>query len=272
MSTNLIRQSVLKHALFNQYNVILMGGMALLSAASGSTVPLLVAGAGELLWLLGGAPSARFRRWIEARTRQREEQRWRAVVEAAAAGIDPGAAPRLRAAGAALMELSRACNERGQPELTRQVDARLPTLLSAFAALLSAQQRLAKLMGAGGAEAAETEVMQLTAALADEKDSAVRISLRQAVALANRRLKRFSQVESMGRDLTLKMATFDASVEFVRTQARGGETDDQLLLAISELQAGARFDAHSEIEATRALGDRRPLSRVDPVAPSPDAH
>lgn len=271
MSHTLIRQSVLKHALFNQYNVILLGGMALLSVASGSTVPLLVAGAGELLWLLGGAQSPRFRQWIATRTQRRDEQSWWAEVEAAAAGIDASAATRLRAAGGALMELSRACTERGQPELTAQIHPRLSALLAAFAALLAAQQRLAKLMGAGGAEAAEGEVAQLTAALADEKDSAVRISLRQAVALAHRRLKRFSQVESMGRDLTLKMATFDASVEFVCAQVRGGESDDQILLAIHEIEAGARFDAHSESEATRALGERRTLSRTNIVAPPPEA-
>jgi hypothetical protein len=268
----LVRQSVLKHALFNQYNVILMGGMALLSAASGSTTPLLVAGAGEILWLMGGARSPRFRQWIAPRGHQRDEQRWWTTVEAAAVGIDPVAAPRLRATGGALLELSRACNERGEPQLTTQVDVRLHALLSGFAALVSAQQRLAKLMGAGGAEAAESELAQLTLALADEKDSTVRISLRQAVALAHRRLKRFAQVESMRRDLMLKMSTFDSSVEFVCTQVRGGESEDQILLAITEIEAGARFDAHSETEATRALGDRHTMTRAQNVAAAPDAH
>ena len=235
-------------------------------------VPLALAAGGELLWLLGGAQSARFRQWVTAQARQREEQGWRTKVENTAAGIDPNAALRLRVVGGALMDVARSSNERAQPEFVAAVARRLDALLQAYASLAAAHQRLVRLMGAGGTEAAEAEIARVTRALADEKDATVRISLRQAVALAQRRLKRFEQVESVGRDLTVKMSTFEASLEFVRAQVGGGEPEEDILQALDEMVVAARLNPEYEAEVTRALGDRRMSSGMYAIVPSGEGH
>lgn len=270
MQNTLTKESVVKHALFNQYNLILMAGMAVFAIASGSAVPLLLAGAGEALWLLVGSQSGRFRQWVGDQARQKEEQRWRTQVEATAAGIDPNAAIRLRLVGGALLEVMRASGERGQAEFVNAVSNRSSTLLQGYAGLAASHQRLARLLGAGGTEAVEGEIARLSRALADEKDSTVRISLRQAVALAQRRLKRFEQVETVGRDLAVKMSTFETSLEFVRAQVRAGEPDEEILLALDEMQESARFNPEQEAEAVRALNERRMTSGMYAVLPSTD--
>ncbi|MEP6652816.1 MAG: hypothetical protein ABJA82_05630 [Myxococcales bacterium] len=268
MQNTLVKESVVKHALLNQYNLILLAGMGLFSIATGSVIPLLVAAGAEVLWLLVGAQSARFHGWVEKQARQRIEHAWRTKVEAAAAGIDPNAAARLRLVGGALMEIASASADRGPPEFVTAMDARLDSSLQMYAQLAAAHQRLVRLMGAGGTEAAEGEIVRFSRALAEEKDATVRISLRQAVALAQRRLKRFEQVESVGRDLTVKMSTFEASLEYLRAQVRAGEPEEEILLAVDEMTGAARFNPEYEADVTRVLGDRRMTTGMYPVAPS----
>lgn len=258
-------ESLIKHAFLNQYNLILLGGMALFALASGSVAPLLLAAVGELVWLLVGAQSAWFKSWVGGQGRLREEQSWRNKVEATATGIDPNAAARLRLMGGALLEVALLTGERNQPEFSAAVNVRLDSLLQSYAALAAAHQRLVRLMGAGGSDVVEAEIIRLSRALAEEKDATVRISLRQAVALSQRRLKRFEQVETLGRDLAVKMSTFESSVEFVRAELGGGEPEGEVLAALDEIQGAARFNPEYEAEATRALGDRRTISGMYPL-------
>jgi hypothetical protein len=258
--------SIFKHAVLNQYNLIAMGGSFLLSLASGSPLPALVAGAGELIWLVAGAPSPRFRKWVESRARQEEAQRWSSRVGRIAAGLDPNVAERLRLVGGALMEVNQSIEERGDPEIAATVGAKLEALLQTYANLATAHQRLVRLLAAGGAEAAEAEIARLNGALAEEKDSTVRISLRQATALAQRRFKRFEQLESMGRDLAVKVATFEGSLDFVRAEVAGGEPENEILRALDEMLGAARISPDHEAEVARTLGERRMVSAVFPVA------
>src|ERR1700690_3222862 len=76
-----VRGSVFKEAIWNQYNVIAIGGMALFSLASESMVPLVLALGGEVLWLLVGPRTGRFRGWVASQERQDGERRWAAEIE-----------------------------------------------------------------------------------------------------------------------------------------------------------------------------------------------
>ena len=56
--------SVFQRAFFNQYNFILLGGSAVYALATGSWLPAVVGAGAEVLWLVLGADSAAFRRWV----------------------------------------------------------------------------------------------------------------------------------------------------------------------------------------------------------------
>lgn len=252
-----VRQSVITEAFWNQHNVIALGGLALLSLASESVYPLMFAAGGEVLWLAIAVNSRGFRRWVAGQIRAREEARWTSTVETVAANLDADATVRLRALGSLLVEIARACAERGNPEFSAAVGARLENLLRLYADLAASHRRLARLLALGGSEAIDGEISRLHRELAEEKDSTVRISLRQALALFQRRRKRYEQVETVARDLAVKIAALEASGEFVRAQVQGGEREDDVLVALDEMRAAAAFDPQSEAEAIRFLGERR---------------
>jgi hypothetical protein len=262
-----VRASVFKEAIWNQYNVIAIGGMALFSLASESMVPLVLALVGEVLWLLVGPRTGRFRGWVASQERQDGERRWAAEIERIATTQDPDTAVRLRVLGGAVVEISHASAARGDPEFAALVDSRLKASLQAYTNLAAAHRRMAKLMGSGGSDAVDAEIARLGRELDDEKDATVRISLRQALALSQRRRKRYEQVESVARDLTVKMSTFEASLEFVRLQVRGGEPEEGVVQALDEMLASARVDPQSESDAVRFLGDRRTATGLHPVFP-----
>ena len=74
------QDSEMKDVIWNQYNLIVLGGLGLFSLASESIVPLVVAALGEVVWLVVGARSGRFRGWVTEQARLREEELWASEV------------------------------------------------------------------------------------------------------------------------------------------------------------------------------------------------
>jgi hypothetical protein len=61
------RPSYFKYAFANVYNLSLLGGAAAASLLTGDWAPAVVGAAVEALWLLVGADTAPFRRWVDHR-------------------------------------------------------------------------------------------------------------------------------------------------------------------------------------------------------------
>src|SRR3954470_16618575 len=69
------KPSLVHRAFWNQYNFILLGAAGLFSIATFTWIPLLLGGGIEALWLVLGADSTPFKRWVaiqEGRERQEE--------------------------------------------------------------------------------------------------------------------------------------------------------------------------------------------------------
>src|SRR3954467_12273186 len=67
------KPTLFQRAFWNQYNLILLGAAGLFSIATFTWIPLLLGGGIEALWLLLGADSTPFKRWVaiqEGRERQ----------------------------------------------------------------------------------------------------------------------------------------------------------------------------------------------------------
>src|SRR6266545_4581540 len=67
--------SLIKRALFNQYNYILLGSTALFAAATGSWLPAVIGAGAEVLWLVLGADTRAFRRWAAKQESSEAAQR-----------------------------------------------------------------------------------------------------------------------------------------------------------------------------------------------------
>ena len=80
---------LLKRAFANQYNYILIGGTALFALATFSWLPLVIGAGIETLWLVLGADSTPFRRWVLAQEKQEAQEAMAAQAKAALAELGP---------------------------------------------------------------------------------------------------------------------------------------------------------------------------------------
>jgi len=251
---NVRAESPLKYAIWNQYNLILLGGALLISVALGSRVPLMVAAVGEVLWLLIGRFAPPFRRWVATQAQGQEAERWAGETETAARALDPDAAARVRSVGHAAAEIWRLAQEQGLDHtLGTETRDKLGTLVHAYSRMAAVYQRLTRFLGDSRTSAVEEELVRLGQALADEKDPAVRLSLRQALAVGQRRLKQLEQIESTRRTLEVKMSTMQMSFEYVRSQVFSGAGADELVGALDEMVTAASFVSEVEAEAAASL-------------------
>jgi hypothetical protein len=247
--------SLRKLAFTNQYNLILLIGAAAFSAALLNPWPLIVAGVGELLWLTIGASSAGFRQWAErAQTQQVERQR--AFDDASAVKtLEPVYGTRVKTLHAMADEIRRLSRERGFD--TRLFggpgEDKLAVLIGSFVKMATLHQRLSRFVADGGPMHLEEEIVRLGQALADEKDPAVRLSLRQALTLGQRRLKQHEQIESQRRALGVKMGTLEMSFDYLRSHVFSGSPAQELAAELQELVAGASFLSAAEAEANASL-------------------
>jgi hypothetical protein len=138
------RPNYLKYAFANVYNLGLLGAAGVASAGTGDWAIAVIAGGAEALWLLIGADTAPFRRWVDTqhRTKMAEEAkvRRRNRIIALASAKERERAIELVAAYLAMgRELEK--NEHWSGELVRDEYSRLDSLLDAFVELAEAAQR-----------------------------------------------------------------------------------------------------------------------------------
>jgi hypothetical protein len=250
--------SLRRLAFANQYNLILLGGAVAFSAALLTPWPLVAAGLGELLWLTIGASSASFRQYAE-RHKQQEERHRREVDDASVVkALEPMYGTRVKTLHAMAEEIRRLSRERGFDarlfESGRDPsEDKLGVLIGSFVKMALLHQRLSRFVADGSPGHLEEEIVRLGQALADEKDPAVRLSLRQALTLGQRRLKQHEQIESQRRALGVKMGTLEMSFDYLRSHVFSGSPPQELAAELQELVAGASFLSAAEAEANASL-------------------
>jgi hypothetical protein len=260
MEHTLARRPTFKQAFLNQYNLILLGGAALYCWALSSPWPLLLGLGAELLWLMVGAPSATFRRWVAGQALRREHAAWQGRVERLAAGLEPEVAARVRELGAGILALGSLAGDGSLEGALGATGAeKLEALLASYARMAGVHRRLTALMGSGRG-GVEDELMRLGRALPDEKDATVRMSMRQAQSFGQRRLKQIQDVESTRRVLEVKMSTLEMSLQLLRSKLSSGLGADDLGADLDEMLLASRFSPEIEAEAVRTLGTGRTTS------------
>jgi hypothetical protein len=265
MEHQLERESPLKQAALNQHNIIVVCGMALFALAVASPIPLLVALAGEIVWLAVGSRTPRFRRWAAARAVPGEQRRWRAEVDRAAARLDAPLGARLRTLEATLEDVARLIDQQPPGDELGAAKGRLEEVLRAYASLLEAEDSLLRMIGAGRTGSIEEEIARVGKALGEERDATVRMSLRQALALSQRRLKQVAEVESARRALQVKVSLLETSLDYVRAQLRVGPAPGAVTAALDEMLAAAQFNPNITAEAARSLSHARMTAINHPV-------
>ena len=183
--------SLLKRALFNQYNYILLGSTALFSVTTGSWLPAVIGAGVEILWLVLGADTKAFRHWVAKQESAEAKQQLRAEISALLRGLDEHYTERfevLMQLNAEVQALARE-NKGLETALIADEMAKLEQLLHSFLKMASGHQRLAHYMREHSVADVEDEIADTSRRIKRETDHRVQASLKQSLALAQKRLR-----------------------------------------------------------------------------------
>jgi hypothetical protein len=246
------KRSSYNWAFFNQYNYILLGGAAIFAVATFSWLPLLVGAGAEALWMALGADTSLFRRWVlmqEGIDRQKDLQQ-RAVD--ALKSLDEQYVDRYASLEATAEQISKLAQD--NPSLERSlVDdelAKLGQLLNDYLQMAVVHQRLSRYLDTTSSADIDRDISSCEDQLKSETNLEVQASLRQNLALAEKRQKQHDRIDASHKALTVKIDTLEKSFEFLKSHilAIGSQEDlrDQLDSVISGISSAELFSSETD--------------------------
>jgi len=242
--------SVLKRAIFNQYNYIWLGATGLFSVATGSFLPALVGLGAEILWVVLGADSGPFRRWVAVQEGKEAKQKMLAEVAQLAASLEGDYQARfetLRKLADEIQELARE-NQGLESSLLQREMAKLGQLLHSFLKMAANHQRLQSYLSQNPVSEVERDIARAQRALKQESDPRVQASLKQALSLAQKRLKQQQQVEGAWKSLSVQMDTLEKAFDYLKSHILGIGNGAELAEELDNLVTGV--STVSELEAS----------------------
>jgi hypothetical protein len=248
-SLSLDQPRYLRAAFTHQYNLILLGGALLFSLAFASWIPLAVGIALEVVWLVAGPRIDRFRRSIDHDVVHSAVMRNSVILQQGAESLHPGYGSRIGQLESEAQEIhTLVASWPGSAEQKREVTARLEPLLRLFLDLAGSYERLRRFVASTRRVDLESEVQTLTHSLANETDFEVRVSMRRALSLAERRIKQLDSIETTGRALEMRMQTIEKSFSYIKSCAVSMTSWDQLYAEIDGITSQLRTSSSSEAE------------------------
>ena len=232
--------NVLKRALLNQYNYIMLGSSALLSLAMGSWLPALVGVGAEILWVVLGADSAPFRRWVALQETKEAKQRMLAEVAQLAHTLEPEYSVRFEALRSMADEIQSLAQENKgfETSLLQAEMAKLGQLLHSFLKMAANHQRLQRYLAQNPVSDVERDIARCQRAMKQEEDPRVQASLRQALELAQKRLKQHLQVEGAWKALSVQMDTLEKAFDYLKSHILGIGSGAELAEELDNLVTG----------------------------------
>ncbi|HEX6272212.1 MAG TPA: hypothetical protein VFZ53_04210 [Polyangiaceae bacterium] len=205
-----------------QENLVLLGGAALFSAALASPVPLLLGAAGELLWLSLGSLSPAVRHWVE----RREVSQRRLPAPATAPETNepssqrvlaPEYAGRVLTLDRALTTLRTFGGARPEPPFELAV-SRLRTIRPLYVGLCDTHQRIGRFLAGTREAQLVAEAERLKVQFAGEKDLGTRLTLKQAIGAAQRRVTHRREMVELQRSIGVKLDSVERSLAYLVSQ------------------------------------------------------
>lgn len=251
--------SIFRRAFLNQYNFIMMAGAAAFAAATGSWLPAVVGAGAEILWLALGADSQAFRRWVARQeSKEAREAAARDVLKAVAALEEHYFAryEDLRRMSDEIQALARE-NKGLETMLVQDEMAKLGDLLSSFVRMAQAHQRLGRYLREHPAREIEEDIARADRGLQREKDPRVQASLKQALALAQKRLKQQQQIEGAWKSLSVQMETLEKAFAYLKSHIVGITTREELAAELDNLVTGVASVAELDASTEELMQDLR---------------
>jgi hypothetical protein len=228
--------STLTRLFMVQYNLILVGGAALFALASASLTPLLAAAAGEVIWLGLGPISPGVRRWLDRRDAAMQRNEHSSDSTAPNEALDTEHTRRVASLERVLADIRELGRRRPSAAFDRAVQ-RLVALRSLYVGLCETHQRIERFLATTNDAELAAEAERLRAAFSAEKDLGIRLTLKQALGSAQRRVEHRKSMTQLIRGIAVKLESVDRSMTYLRSQGPA-------------LTANPRF--HEDVEALLA--------------------
>ncbi len=252
-----VAPSLRRRAFHEPYNLIGLGAAVVYSFALWTPWPAIVGAIGELAWMTVGATSGWFRRLVDREQAAAIEWRRKATQVELVRGLDSGYEARVTTLQALAVDLRNLLRERGIAATvlgaTPRSEDLLDQLIAAFVKMSFLHQRLSRFVADANPAELTADTERLTQALASEKDPAVRLSVRQALTLGQRRQKAQETIDAQRRALGVKMNTLEMAFDFLRSQAFAATPAQELAAELQEMVGGANFIGGAEAEANALL-------------------
>jgi hypothetical protein len=283
--------SYVKEAFYDQYNLITLGGLGALTAASVVLFPPFTLLAGSLLaawevcWL-GIAPSSdRFRRSVRARKNARaleaRDERRKTIIDDLPKELrgqfESTAAIVKSDDGAIVKEIRKHAEaaQEGELEVFEETIAKLDYLLEEYARMLLAMRQLEENLKSPEAGTLGRRVAALEVEVADMEQGRLRTAKEKNLLVLRQRAERYAKSREEREYVEVSLETIENTLKLVRdqvvaaTSAQGIATSlDQVVLEIGR-HRDHMDEVESQIEATR-----QPISLDVPpseVIVSPDS-
>ena len=246
-------------AFADQHNLVLLGGAALFSLASASWKPLAAGAALEILWLAVAPFLPAYRRHVDAAS---------SAVSSGGGAAEPSPGGRsfelrLRKLEGAIRDIASLGKESAKSngaEALGDLLGDLEALGPAFSRLHGLRQRWQRFLSDTSREALAAEATRLLQESSAEKDLGVRLTLRQAATLAQRRVEQYDQIATMSRTAQVRLDLMESSVAHVRARALSLASPAELSAEVRGLLAQITSIAALEREASDVIPSERPVT------------
>ena len=243
------KRGVFGRAFWNQYNIILLAGTGLFALATFSWLPLLVGAGAEALWMVLGADSGPFRRWVE---RQESKEKQNELAEKTARSLqtlDGSYVERfdeLRGLADRIAELAKENPILGTRLVQGEMD-KMGHLMFSWLEMAVVHQRYTAYLEENSGRELQRDIARCEQALDEEESAEVKSSLRQNLELARKRKKQHERIESNHRLLGVKMDTLEKAFRYLQTHiisiGKGEELTselDNLIVGVEAVEEMAR--------------------------------
>jgi hypothetical protein len=242
------KPSLIKRAFANQYNFIFMGAAALFAVTTFSWIPLLVGAGAEVLWLVLGADSSLFKRWVKIQEgKERQAEIARRAAEALRS-LAPSYLDRFQKLQELAEEIRRLAGDNPslETQLVQSEMDKLGHLLHTFLQMAVVHQRLAGYLDENYDAEIQRDITRCEQLLRKEDDHEVVSTLQQSLALAEKRLKQHASIEASYKVLSVKMETLEKSFRYLKSHVIAISSQEELAQEIDELISG--------VEAVEEIG------------------
>ena len=256
------KDSPYRRAFFNQYNGILLGAAGLFALATFSWLPLAIGAGLEVLWMTFVPDSSLFRRWVGMQKSREGQERIKRETEAILQQLDHSYTQRfleLQQVADEVLALSKE-NQSLETRLVEDELQKIGQVLFSFLRMARAHQRLAHFLAENPVGEIKADVAEATSELRREQDPRVQASLKQALSLAEKRLRQHEQISNSAKALAVQMETLEKALNYLKSHIVAIGSHEELASELDGLVMGVDSVEQLEAETGNALAELHQLA------------